>query len=250
MCRCKTEKILTEYYTTICPSCGVERSAPIFVYPQFSSNQTLFVGYSRINRFRMILDQLFNPLIYGKPNSRVLYKLNELNRGILTNGNDMIRWLTGLQISDKRYQCTHYYFKWYQKDDYKVPTPPRKSLVRGIETQFSVLESNFSVSNYSSSSFFSYNWLLRKLLGEHPSLRHYLQFVKRIKCKHRYKRYETMYNELMSVDSVATGRGGVGNCQKQPVSLQGDDFLPPGRPALDFLGLLARNYPNKQAPSA
>ena len=32
------------------------------VAPKFSSNQTLSVGYSRINRFRIILDQLFNDL--------------------------------------------------------------------------------------------------------------------------------------------------------------------------------------------
>ena len=243
MCRCNTDRILTEYYTTICISCGDERATAISISPQFSPNQTLFVGYSRINRFRMILDQLFNPLIFGKPNSRVLYKLNQLGGGVLKNGNDMIHWLTGLEISDKRYQCTHYYYKWYMKDRYRVPPTPSKNLIRGIETKFSVLEANFTISDHASNSFFSYNWLLRKLLEEYPSLRHYLQFVKNIKCKHRYDRYSNMFDELIkNADSVAKVPGCVGNYQTQPVVLPGGGSLFRGHPESNFLSLLARNH--------
>lgn len=248
MCLCEAEPIFSEYYTTICPSCGVERSVAISISPQFSHNQTLCVGYSRINRFRIILDQLFNPLVYGKPNSHVLFRLNKVKRGTLKNGHDMICWLTSLQISDKRYQCTHYYYKWFHKDNYIVPQPPCKSKVRELETKFSFLETNFTYSDHSAHSFFSYNWLLRKLISEQPSLLKYLPFVKRIKCPHRYDRYDSMYNELTNAGSAVKVKGDAEDCQIQPAAPLDDGSLSQNRPGSFFLNLLARIHQSKQAP--
>lgn len=250
MCYCRAEQIVTEYYTTICSACGVERRCSISISPHFSNNQTLSVGYSRTSRFRIILDQLFNPLIFGKPNSRVLYKLSQLKKDVLTNGVDMIQWLTSLQISDKRYQCTHFYFMWYKRNNYVVPLPPRKSIIREIEATFSVLESNFIISKHASHSFFSYNWLLRKLLTNHPKLLHYLQFVKRIKCRHRYERYNMMYKQLMSVNNGVVNLGDVVNCQKPLDGPLGDDSQSQESSSSDFLSLLAKMYRSKQEPAA
>ena len=244
MCKCNVECFLSDYNTSICPGCGLEKIVSIIITPTYSSNQTLSVGYSRSNRFRIILDQLFNPLQYGRANSRVLYHLNKVEKGLIKNGVDMIEWLTALQVSDKRYQCVHYYFVWYH-DKYEVPPLPSKKKIRDIEMQFSVLEANFRISKYKSDSFFSYNWLLLKLLELYPSFFHYTQFVKRIKCKHRYKKYLKMYTILRNVNNVLVIPGDVGDCQKLPGALLGDDF-PHHLRLLSYLSSrAAKNHQNK-----
>jgi hypothetical protein len=218
------ECFLSDYHTSICPECGCEQQVSIVISPKYSSNQTLSVGYSRSNRFHIILDQLLNPLIYGCPNSRVLCELNNVDPGLIKNGVDMIEWLTSLQVPDKRYQCVHYYFAWYSKGSYTVPQIPSKKLIRDLEMKFAELEAHFRSSTYQNQSFFSYNWLLCKLLEEHSVFFHYNQFVKRIKCKHRHKKYLKMYISLKNASNVSIERDARLNCQKPPDELPGDDF--------------------------
>ena len=52
-------------------------------------------------------------------------------------------------------------------------------------------------------SFFSYNWLLRKLL-DRQECKYYIQFVKPIKCKKRAQTYEAMWDFFTSEDNDVT----------------------------------------------
>jgi hypothetical protein len=247
MCNCAIDCFLSDYNTSICPNCGIEKAVSIIISPKFSSNQTLSVGYSRINRFRIILDQLFNPLQYGCANSQVLAHLNKIDKNSLKNGGDMIKWLTALPLSDKRYQCVHFYFAWYLKT-YHIPPVPNLKIKRDVEMEFGKIEANFRISEYKKKSFFSYNWLLLKLLLSHPQLKHYIQFVKRIKCKHRFKKYLTMYQDIMNVNSADGVLGDVESYRTQPVALLGGDF-PHHRRLLSYLSDRAvkndRNKPGR-----
>ena len=228
----------SDYNTLICRLCGLERESPIMSTQGYTENMPLDLGYSRYNRMANLLKQLFQPTLYGTPNSRVVY---EVMKQTFTTGEELLVWLSKLPVKNKRYQNAHYYFSVHKP--YKVPTPPCQRIIRAMLSMFSKLEHRFDVWSHPYKSFFSYNWLLRQFL-EQFKLGGYLQFVKRIKCPKRVSLYETMYTFFTSSGSAEVDVDAFQRSQKQLYESPGGVYsYPLGQQSL--LGLLARNRRNK-----
>ena len=149
---------------------------------------------------RILLKQLFQPQYYGTPNSEV--NAHAIKHGPFANGPELLQWLSKLKVKHKQYQNAHYYYA-IACQNYVFPKPPNAEKVLAIERAFHTLEQRFVSRTHSYKSFFSYNWLLRKLLSG-AGLEYYLQFVKRIKCKKRNKTYESMWEFFKIEDNAAT----------------------------------------------
>lgn len=228
MCGCEcngkaTDHFLSDYHTQICRLCGIEIKLSITPQYEYGQQSPLCVGYSRVARFRTILDQLFNPLLHGSPNHKVLAALNQQPKKRLKNGHDLLQFINKLQIPDKRYQLAHYYFAWYNRK-YTVPPKPHVNILGDMERLFFRLEGSFNMSTkYRERSFFSYNWLLQRMLTIFK-LDHYKQFVKNVKCSKRQARYNTMFSELMRSYSDVTVTGVSKGSQKSLDGPPDDDY--------------------------
>ena len=210
---------ITDYGTSVCKDCGIEKRAALPTSDQFTTNCPLVVGYSRNSRVKTILEQLFSPFLYGKPCQEIVYIIK---RDLLTfeTGKDLHQWLNLQQVKNKKYTCCHYYFA-IANPQYKVPPPPSPDIFREVLREFHSLETKFNVTEHQYKSFFSYNWLLRKLL-KNCQLEHYVQFIKPIKCKGRRRMYSKMFQVLPKLNSCIreADPGRVSSFQQQPFSLQ------------------------------
>lgn len=231
MCQC--EIFLTEYGTQVCKLCGLEITVGLPTYDKYTTNCPLIVGYSRVSRVKTILDQLFRPFLYGTPSQVILFKIIE-NKLRFSSGGELLRWLNDQPVKNKKYTCCHYYFARANKD-YTVPTPPSRDQIWSIVKEFANLEFRYhSQSTYQ--SFFSYNWLIRKLL-ERFGLTHYIQFIKPIKCKARRHMYYKMYTMFTSIAYTRpVTREHVSDSPISPFSLR--DY------AYEYLRQLSSNSPN------
>jgi hypothetical protein len=191
------------------------------IIPQlnYGNSSPLILGYSRGTRFKSILEKLFYPRLFGKPNAKVLYYLSLLPPNHFTTGGQLLKWLAALQIPNKNYQCAHYYFIFATKPKC-FPKPPHLLTILKIEKDFIHIHNQYQ-SSATYKSFFSYNWVLRKIL-ENYQLDYYQQFVKPIKCKRRLQKYAKMYLNIMTSNNDFAALGNSQNCQKEPVSPLGD----------------------------
>ena len=203
----------TTYATQVCHRCGIEKTAPITPLNEYTTNVPISTGYSRHHRMYILLKQLFSPRFYGTPNSTVV--AHALKHGPFVSGSELLHWLAKLKVRHKKYQNAHYYFA-RACPAYVIPNPPSQDKVLSIERAFFKLEQRFRGGGHNYKSFFSYNWLLRKLLVEFD-LENYLPFVKTIKCKKRMRMYETMWLFFMNLDNVATVKGVSQKIQRPPV---------------------------------
>ena len=233
---CCHEYLSSDYNTLICAICGIETACALVQSQGYTENMPLDIGYSRYNRMSALLNQLFQPTMYGHPNSRVVY---EVLRQTFENGSELLKWLSTLPIKNKRYQNAHYYFLIHK--EYQIPNPPNKSTVNSILSLFSRLEHRFDSWSHSYKSFFSYNWLLRRFLKEFK-LEKYIQFVKQIKCKKRVAIYEIMYTYFMCLDNAGVNADVFQKNQTTPSLLLDDvhSFL------LQRLSFLSRITKNRQ----
>ena len=237
----------TNYSTSVCYSCGLEKLTALTPQEGYTTNVPLTNGYSRHHRMSMLLKQLFDPRHYGSPNSEVI--AHTLRHGPFQHGTKLLQWLSKLKVKHKQYQNSHYYFA-IASPTYVIPPPPCAAKVHSIEREFAKLEQRFTERSHDYKSFFSYNWLLRKFL-QVEKLPFYLQFVKSIKCKKRMKMYETMWDVFKKdapppANSAAIGSDAFRNSQIQPVVLPANDSQ--RHPALQWtLNLLLRNYQSNSA---
>ena len=153
----------------------------------------------------------------------------------------MLRWLNKLAIPDKRYQLAHYYYAWYNRN-YIVPPKPHGIVLRKLESMFFQLETKFHRSTYGKNSWFSYNWLLQRLLSLN-NLDHDKQFVKCVKCRKRNQRYSDMYDLLTSAGNGEANPDALQECRKPlDESLDGVNRSPH---YLDLLAFLSHSEGNR-----
>lgn len=189
MCIGSCTRILTNYNTVICTECGVELEIGPVPLPSGSCNVPLGLSYSRFHRVANILDQLFEPQFHGSPSSRVICAILD-QKVKFTSGEELLSWLSKLPIKNKKYQNAHCYFV-IANSGYIIPRRPDGELSHRVLRDFCALEDKYEWMDHTYKSFFSYNWLLRKLLTRYK-LGYYCQFLKTIKCPRRSRGYEDM----------------------------------------------------------
>jgi hypothetical protein len=162
------------------------------------------------------------------------------------NGQQLLKWLARLPIANKNYQCVHYYYIFVTKPNV-FPKPPSIDTINKIERDFIKMENDYEDSGKDFRSFFSYNWILRKLILKH-NLDYFLQFIKPIKCKRRLQKYTEMYNEVTKLDNVVVTQESSKNCQILPVSPL-DDEIECSQILQSFSNLLTGNRHYTEAQS-
>ena len=194
---CTHRFLESDYNTIVCQCCGVEQRAAFKPTEGYTENVPLDTGYSRHHRMSTLLKQLFRPRFFGSPNSEVT--AHALKHGPFKNGEELLLWLAKLKVKHKQYQNAHYYFA-SADPKHEIRTPPCASTILKMERKFTQMEQRFLSRTHQYTSFFSYNWLLRKLLEADCS--YYLQFVKPIKCKKRAQIYEAMWDFFTCGDNA------------------------------------------------
>ena len=235
----------SDYNTSICQCCGIEQRAALKPTEGYTENVPLDAGYSRHHRMSTLLKQLFRPRFFGSPNSEVT--ANALKHGPFKNGEELLLWLAKLKVKHKQYQNAHYYFA-IADPKHEIRSPPCTSTILKIERKFTQIEKLFMSRAHHYTSFFSYNWLLRKLLYR-QECKYYLQFVKPIKCKKRAQTYEAMWEFFTSEDNAVRAGGVSQSFQKLLAEPQAHVETSP--PALPFCAnRWLKNYRSNLASEA
>jgi hypothetical protein len=242
---CQHSYFETDYNTLVCRNCGLEIQTDLKSDVGYTDNVPLETGYSRSNRMKMLLRQLFQPQMYGCPNSEV--SAHAIQHGPFTNGTTLLGWLAQLKVKHKQYQNTHFYFAISDKS-YRIPPKPCHEKINGIMKEFQAMETLFQWRKHNYTSFFSYNWLLRKLLVKW-TLCYYIPFVKQIKCKKRQAQYERMWDFFMTSNSAVTAMDASQTIQIPPALLPAH-VLRNRQVERSILSLLTRNYLSRKGAVA
>ena len=115
---------VTDYGTHVCKLCGREIKIGLPTSDQYTTNCPLVVGYSRNTRVKLILEQLFEPFVYGNPCQEIVYIIQRDHLHFKT-GSQLHTWLNTQPVKNKKYTCCHYYFA-IAKPHYKVPPLPAR----------------------------------------------------------------------------------------------------------------------------
>ncbi len=189
-------------YSIICLECGLERRC-LKIIAGYSENAPLWIGYSRVGRFRKILNKLFFPKRYATIPSRIHYNLLQEREKFKTI-RDLIAAIKQFKMTNKEYNGLHLYCMLFLKDCPKL-TPPRPNIIESMCGDVNVIERRLMY-NDPTQRFFSYRWLLGKLLKKY-NLQPYLPFVKPIVTLKTCIKYETLYDDIMNYNTPLVTQG-------------------------------------------
>lgn len=152
--------------------------------------------YSREKRFGHLFDRLVWPTPEPKDAPCIHYLSSKKN---IKDHQDILKVMKMAPLKDKRYCSIHLFCKLFLKQYTPPPVVPnifqfRKQLIH----EFKNLEWLHTSSVKANTPFFSYPWLLQKLLCER-GLTSYTVYIKKIKCKRRNKHYEKMFARLRAI---------------------------------------------------
>ena len=199
MCNCNGSVIVT-LFSHICTECGSE--VP-FVSPQIQTFHEqprcgiVTSPYSRKQRFIILLRKILGVDNGPRHKDRVWRVL--ANSAPFRTTDDIISCLKHSSLRSKHYTSLHVFAKLYLTHY----TPPVCDLSpHEIENKMDVLfdEVEFLWCRYQSSkSFFSYAWLLEKLLRHINVFPSYSQYLKVLVCPNRRHKYHTRWKSLTTL---------------------------------------------------
>jgi len=193
---CRHQLIYSEYNTSICTNCGIETTTSIEPSTLFYTvNQPLWVGYNRVNRFRKILNMLFHPKFFAVISGEIFLKMKEFKQ--FDTVSSMIACLKSLNSKSKNYNSLHLYAIHFV-ENFSSPSPPMTYIIHNMLADFVILEKGLHV-HFKNSRFFSYRWLIIKMLLKY-SLEVFIPLVKPLINKTSSMKYERMYKKIMTED--------------------------------------------------
>ena len=189
MCSCGEQKIY-ESNKTICTHCGLEQ--PLLenhdTYESFEDVYTCV--YSRRKRFENLVDSVLFPAFHQK-DVPVYATLKDKK---FKTVDELVHHMKHTPLKDKRFCSTHLFATLTVKNHAKLTPPPYRFRTRVLRLFDEVL-SRHKV--YGSKQFFSYPWLLRRLLAVTGN-KQYEPYIKEIRCKRRRKKYTEMLHALFT----------------------------------------------------
>jgi len=192
MCNCGATIVYTDYNTCICTGCGIEKCTPLTNTDVFfQGGGPLSVCYSRLKRF----ETMVNAVCYPRQLHPKIRIVRLLQTQVHDSPESVLDHLKTIKMSNKHYSHLHLYCMIAQHS-YVKPEYVPKYIVLNILRTFTDIEQKFNLTK-PANTFFSYTWLLRKLLAEF-ALTEYVQYVKKIKCSKRNSMYETLYNTMFA----------------------------------------------------
>ena len=185
--------------------CGLEVQGFLRIDSGYTENVPLFIGYSRLKRFRCMLMAILKPIMCSL-DSRTQAELGDQ---MFDNVPDMIKAIKKTKSKNKQYSSIHLYATKYVGKH----TSPRIPLLNKIEevlSDFTKLEVGHSL-KYKDAQFFSYRWALARLLEKH-NLHDFVIYVKKLQNKTSIENYKRMYNCIMNEDNVEVDPGKPSMC--------------------------------------
>lgn len=205
--KCNPIHLFFEDGVQVCSKCGnCDGNTRRFVTSINAWNDPLQICfYQRKKRFEQIMLKIVWPTIENK--DVPVYKLLSGKR--YNSAQHVMRTLKKLKVKDKRYHSIHAFCKYFQRD-YIPPTLFTLQNKKNALCVFRNVEEMF-LKHKSDVPFFSYAWLIRKILNL-LDLHEFDLYIKKIRCPKRNLYYEEMFNDLYTL--IVT-RDGVENCPLQ-----------------------------------
>lgn len=206
----------TVYHTKVCRNCGLEVSGILSIQSSYTENLPLIHGYSRKKRFRMMLLSIVDPTRYCSMDGRtqIIFAKRKFR-----NIAELLKALKRAKSKNKQYSSVHLYAKKYVLG-HVSPKVPLPAVVNDIVGDFTLVERGHH-ENFEGKQFFSYRWLLDKLLRKN-NLTHFCPYVKKLQNKKSIFKYSTMYETIMKPCNELEVQGKVSMCEKLIAELPGD----------------------------
>ena len=184
-------------YSNICERCGVEHTVcHLETISGFTMNQPLWVGYNRANRFRKMVLAVCRPLTHSKvPGQMVLYLNTKPKCDTMDELYENMK--SAVCCSDKGYNSMHLYAIMYLKY-YEPQRSPTNKMIGDVVGDFILIEQGHKFL-FPKKRFFSYRWLLTTLL-KHRQLDFWTRYVKPLRNNSSNRRYQKMYDQIMTVN--------------------------------------------------
>ena len=187
---CEAPCLLLEQESTyVCRECGVTTPTLMPRPVTFGENVNVCV-YSRTKRFEIMLRALLYPSFDSKDQHVYAHLANKSYNNI----KDLVNSIKSCTMKEKRFHSVHL-FSRLLCEDHKPVAPPPQYYFKRVMILFDELLTLFHATT--KSKFFSYPWLLRKLLNTTGEQR-YNKFIKKIRCKKRNQYYEDLFDELVN----------------------------------------------------
>ena len=197
--------------------CGLEVIGFLRIDSGYTENVPLFIGYSRLKRFRCMLMAILKPITCSL-DSRTQAELGDQ---MFDNVPEMINAIKKTKSKNKQYSSIHLYATKYVRNHVSSRTPLLNK-IDAILSDFTKLEVGHS-HKYDGEQFFSYRWALARLLEKH-NLQDFVIYVKKLQNKTSIENYKRMYNGIMNEDNVEVGRGIPSMCVQSSVELLDDVY--------------------------
>ena len=189
MCDCDAP-LVHEKTCCICTECGLQTNLLENRDYHSSYEDVHTCVYSRKKRFENLVDSVLYPSFHAK--DTWVYAI--LKDSKFKTVPELVQCMRSLPLKDKRF-CSVHLFATLTVDNHTSHIPPapefRTRLIRLFEE---VLARH---KTHGTKQFFSYPWLLRKLLTI-IGCPQYSQYIKRIRCKRRRRKYEEMLRDLFT----------------------------------------------------
>lgn len=233
---CDHDFFASTYHTLICRECGHEKMGHLCNVVSYTEAQPLFVGYSRKARFRLILLSLFHPR-YSKICRETSDHIGTCKPKTME---ELVKCMQNTKSKAKNYNSLHLYASIHL-ENYTCEIIPSKCDIEGILCDFTNIERSH-VKCYPKNRFFSYRWLLGKLLQKN-GFGQFIKYVKPLKNKKSIQKYEDMYSKIMNLYNDAGGRDTVLE-NVQSIAGPQDDVSGRSSPESCILNCPTRSHPS------
>ena len=190
-CPDSSSVLLEDDANYVCMGCGTVLQT--YLRPQnnrFGENVNVCV-YSRSKRFEIMLRALLYPAFDVKDETMYKHLARKAMYGSLEGLRNEMKRCT---IKEKRFHSLHL-FATLLCPNHISPKPPEHRYFKRIMILFDELLCQYN--SKKRKKFFSYPWLIRKLLNVTNEYR-YDSYIKKIRCKKRNAFYETLYKTLVT----------------------------------------------------
>ena len=196
--KCSGIIIRTESCTDVCTTCGRERKI-LTLYDTSCMNKqgitvhsALTYSYNRRMRFKNYIDQVTG-FSNGPAYSAKIWELLKDNAPYPTI-DDLLKTMSKVKCKHKFYDSILSFCKAFVTD-FKVPPNLSLETKNIILKRFDTLLCRWEGECQSSELFFSYPWLVKKLLNE-QNIYDYDTVIKKLRCKKRIRKYEKLFKHL------------------------------------------------------
>ena len=199
-CSCNSKNVfITDYHTLLCMECGNEKRCsfevtPLHVSYNCNHHQPFASGYNRQKRFHTMLANV----LFGGCNVADEHMIKYLVQyEPYTDESGLLKQMKCSGLRDKRYTSLHLFARLFLESYQQVEMPANWDAVeKSIMLMFGEIE--LTHRRVFSKPFFSYVWLLQKILLCHK-IDWCSRYIKQLKCPKRVNAYEDDFCKIKAM---------------------------------------------------